>query len=511
MQQVESDPRPIETCIQRLRPRAVNRTFDRNFPVSPDRFDGQHDTPAANQQASRLSSFEKILMESSKRKICQAVAFVISTIGASAAMAQTAPPLLGGGSSLVTPLISTEILPANFPVADGSIAYWSASSGLGQTAFLTNDATKFTAVGAGSMITASGPVDFANSDAPLSSAQISAYTSTGGLGVTHGPLIQIPYVVTPITIPLVNAPTGTGPKLVDPNNSSHLSAPMVALNDDDLCGIFSGKLTNWNQVVNPDITSGASTYTLNAPITVVYRADNSGTTDLLTAHLAQVCHTTPFVRNGVTVAANSNISFSETQNFAGLFTAGVPWTFKSATGSGGVAASLLALAGAGISYLSPAYTNTFLAPSSAPAQINNLSVASLRNATTNQDVAPTYRNATVALGTVTVPTGANAADPRQWVPQASNPTTGYPVSGTSQIILSQCYANTGSSPSVAASVVDFLNLHYFSNAAIIHGNGFDTVPSVFSTAIKADFLTPGSGLNIKTGGAVGPCRPYAGR
>nr|WP_175801240.1 substrate-binding domain-containing protein [Burkholderia anthina] len=436
-------------------------------------------------------------MKSSKRKICQAVALIISAIGASAAMAQTPPSLLGGGSSLVAPTIGTEILPANFPVADGSIAYWSVGSGLGQTAFLTNDATKFTSVTGGATVTASGTVDFANSDAPLSSAQVSAYTSTGGLGVTNGPLIQIPYIVTPIAIPLVNAPTGTGPTL--PGSTT----PTVALNDNDLCGIFSGKLTNWNQVTNPD---NNATYSLNAPIKVVYRADSSGTTDLLTAHLHQVC-TTSNTAAGVT--------FNETQHFAGssatvvadaVFPSGAPANFVAATGSGGVAAQLVSYkttTTAAIAYLSPDYTNTFLAPSSSPAQTNNLSVASLRNAATGTDVTPTYQNATAAVGTVTAPgTKALAKVPTNWVPNASNPTTGYPISGTSQIIVSQCYANHSNSPTVAASVVDFLKLHYNSNAAILHGNGFDSVPSSFATAINNDFLSNASTWNLDIGNAT---------
>ncbi|WP_346778754.1 substrate-binding domain-containing protein [Burkholderia sp. Ac-20353] len=75
--------------------------------------------------------------------------------------------------------------------------YYSVGSGKGQTAFLKNDPSQFNS----GTITVTGTVDFANSDAPLSSAQVSAYSSTGGLGVTNGPLIQIPYIVTPITIP----------------------------------------------------------------------------------------------------------------------------------------------------------------------------------------------------------------------------------------------------------------------------------------------------------------------
>ncbi|CAB3772454.1 substrate-binding domain-containing protein [Paraburkholderia humisilvae] len=407
-------------------------------------------------------------MKSSKRKISLAVAFVVTGFGAVAA-AQAAP-LLGGGSTLVQPTITVE--------GTGVLSYWGVGSGLGQTAFLNNDATKFTSVVTGTTLTASGTVDFANSDAPLSAAQISAYASST-VGQSSGALIQIPYITTPITIPLVHAPAGNGPAFTnDPSNT-----PTVALNDADLCGIFSGAISDWKDVQNPDT---GSNYPAGA-ITVIYRSDNSGTTDLLTAHLAQVC---PAPIGQVT-------KFIETQNFASLFPSSQPpANFKSASGSGGVAGLLLAQSGAAIGYLSPDYTNKFLAPSSTTAQQNNLSVASLRLAGTTTDVLPTFANASLAVGTVAAPTTlVRARVQTNWVPAASNPTAGYPISGTSQIIVSQCYADS----TAASAVVNFLKTHYNSNAALLNGNGFATVPSSYLTAIGADFLSNTSGFNLDIG------------
>ncbi|WP_408463668.1 substrate-binding domain-containing protein [Paraburkholderia fungorum] len=404
-------------------------------------------------------------------------------------MAQTAPALVGGGSSLVAPSIGAEI--SIFPAADGTASYASVGSGKGQTAFLNNDATQFSL--------ASGTVvNFANSDAALSSTQINNYKSST-IGASSGPLIQLPYIVTPITIPLVNAPAGTGPQTTTGQANS------VALNDNDLCGIFSGKLTDWSQVTNPDNGS----FYAAGPITVVVRGDGSGTTDLLTRHLAVsgICTTG--------TSGNSNIAFTETQTFkTTLFPSGLPTNFVEATGSGGVASELATLktAGkAGVGYLSPDYTNSFLATStSAPAATNALAVASLFNTSTGADVVPTYQNATLALGTVALP--SNPAVQTQWVPNSANPSTGYPISGTSQIIVSQCYANHSNSPTVNASVVDFLNLHYnnASNAAILHGNGFDTVPTNYASAITTDFLTTVKGQTLNIGNAS-VCGAVAGR
>jgi phosphate transport system substrate-binding protein len=176
-----------------------------------------------------------------------------------------------------------------------------------------------------------------------------------------------------------------------------------------------------------------------------------------------------------------------------------PSNFIPASGSGGVQAEIVSLSGAGtaaIAYLSPDWTNTFLAPSSSSASAN-LSVASLRNTTSGVDVAPTYTNATAALASYAPPTTATtAADQTQWVPNATNPTTGYPVSGTSQMLLSQCYADTNAK----TTVLNFLTNHYqtASYASIIHGNGFDTVPSAYSTQIINDFVSVPRGASITT-------------
>ncbi|KML55705.1 phosphate ABC transporter substrate-binding protein [Burkholderia cepacia] len=423
-------------------------------------------------------------MKSSKRKICQVLALVVSGMGASLAMA-AGPLIQGGGSSLVAPTIgsvsnaSSEI--GLFGTSEGTFTYYSVGSGAGQNAFLNNQPTFF---GSG----VSGTVNFANSDAALTTAQVTAYNNTG-LGTTNGPLIQIPYIVTAITVPVVNGPAVTSS--ITPQTTPG-QAHSIALNDDDLCGIFSGKLTNWNQVANPE----GGNYSLNTPIKVVYRADGSGTTELLTRHLAAVC---------TTANTASGVKFVDSLTFANssAFPSGVPANFIAASGSGGVRGSLASLSSAGtaaVAYLSPDYTNTFLASQSAVVTSSGalqLPIASLYNTVAKAYYAPTYANATTALGTISAPSGNDAADPTKWVPVSgaaytalANPASGYPVSGTSQIILSQCYANGAA----ATAVHDFLNNHYTnaSYASVVHGNGFDTVPSGFQTAISANFLSNSS-------------------
>lgn len=428
-------------------------------------------------------------MKSSKRKICQVLALVVSGLGATAAMAS--PNVQGGGSSLVAPTIgaigntATEI--GLFGTAEGSFTYFSVGSGAGQNAFLNNQPT-YLSPGL------TGTVHFANSDAALSTAQLTSYKA--GLGATNGPLIQIPYIVTPITVPIVNGPavTSTTTPQTTPGQ-----AHSIALNDDDLCGIFSGKLTNWNQVTNPET---GSAYTLNAPITVVYRSDSSGTTELLTRHLVAVCK-----------PANTatGVTFVDSTTFTASFPTGFPSGshFVGASGSGGVRNQLVTYATttstttAAVAYLSPDYTNTYLAPQSTvttSASATQLPVASLRNATNGTYYAPTYANASTALSAFAPPsTKPTASNQANWVPNAGNPGSGYPVSGTSQIILSQCYAD----PNVKTAVHDFLNAHFTnaSFASIVHGNGFDTVPSNYQTAISNDFLSNASTWNLDIGNA----------
>ncbi|CAB3973091.1 MULTISPECIES: substrate-binding domain-containing protein [Burkholderia] len=441
-------------------------------------------------------------MKFSKRKICHILALVIPAASTSLAIA-AGPVIQGGGSSLVAPMLGANS-PASgeiglFGTSSATFTYFAVGSGAGQNAFLNNQPTFF---GAG----VSGTVAFANSDAALTTAQVTAYDAST-VGMNSGPLIQIPYLVTAITVPVVNGPAVTS---ANTPQTTPGQAHSIALNDDDLCGIFSGKLTNWNQVTNPE----GGLYRANAPITVVYRSDGSGTTELLTRHLAAVC---------TSANTKTGVEFIDSLTFANMrtFPTGVPSNFVAAAGDGGVRKLLTTLSSVGtaaVAYLSPAYTNTFLASHSTVVTSSGalqLPIASLYNSTSATYYAPTYANATMAFGGIAPPSGAVVADPAQWAPvsgtaykQLANPTSGYPVSGTSQIILSQCYAD----PTVASNVQSFLNNHYTnaSFASVVRGNGFDTVPSRFQTVISANFLSNSSGNDLDINNASS-CVLYNGR
>ena len=438
-------------------------------------------------------------MKFSKRKICMAVALAVSALGSAVpAMAGT---ITGGGSSLIGPLMNSEI--AAFGANPDSLMYYGISSGMGETAFLNDDASGLSS-GAG------GQLAFANSDAAILSAYVSSYNSVDK--ATDGPLIQIPYIVTPITVPYVNGPTSSTDTLQGPQTTPGQTASL-ALNEADLCGIYSGKMTNWYQVTNPDTNA---TYTWNKAINVAYRSDNSGTTELLTRHLSAVC---PALAGSTVRADGTTVTFADSLAFTDSFpNHTVPANFIGESGSGGIQSALTTARSSAsgpsvVGYLGPDWTNTFLAPLSSSASAN-LSVASVRIATLNIDVAPTFTDASHAVNASMTPvpeTSTAAADPTQWVPNVANPTTGYPISGTSQILLSQCYAD----PNVASTVVNFLTAHYqnASYQTIVHGNGFDTVPVSYLVEIDNVFLTNAHGFKLKiaTGKTVGPCLSYVGR
>ncbi|MGC7532318.1 substrate-binding domain-containing protein, partial [Pandoraea pneumonica] len=89
------------------------------------------------------------------------------------------------------------------------------------------------------------------SDSVLSSTEINTYNTNRR--PTEGNLVQIPSVGTPVGIPF---------------KKDGLSA--VTLNDDQLCGIFSGQITDWSAIDS----------SVSGTIKVVYRSDSSGTSEI---------------------------------------------------------------------------------------------------------------------------------------------------------------------------------------------------------------------------------------
>ncbi len=363
-----------------------------------------------------------------------------------------ASTITGGGSTLAEYDYTTEF-PLYNSMTTGAMfaAYIASGSGAGQAAFLLDDLTCDTnKVSGNNGGNCSGPagapgntVDYGASDATLSSTQISAWATYQFGQPAAGNLIQLPSMGVGIAIPV--------------QNSAIKSNGALILQDNDLCGVFSGKITDFSQL---SVNKGETAPT-PGPITVVYRSDGSGTSFLLSNHLSAVCN-----------SGNSNITFTATTTFASLFPNGTPPSnFIGEKGSGGVAAELATLPSA-MGYISPDFTS--IDPNS-NAPSHSLIVASVLLGRVAE--LPTTKNISAGLArpkqgqNLTPPKNAQeGANPALYVPLIQLVGAGYPIVGYTTFDLAQCYAD----PTVAAGIIAFLKDHYTnaSYLAIENNNGF---------------------------------------
>ncbi len=355
-------------------------------------------------------------------------------------------------------------------------SYWESGSGAGQLGFLTDNLTCVIEKSQGASTICTGTPGGANtqhygaSDATLTTTQTSSWaTLTVGQSLS-GNLIQLPTIGVGVAIPVKNAALTKNGALV--------------FTDNDLCGIFSGKITNFSQITDSPVapTAGA--------ITVVYRADGSGTTFLLTNHLSD-----PNVCNSSNT--NSGFTFVPTLTFASLFGGTPPANFHGENGSSGIADALSGLGDLGtnpkniVTYLTPDLTT--IAPKSTATLSNGthskLKVVAVTSGAVTAAL-PLVGNIILGLKSVidgtnkTPPTNATAgANPLNWVPTVATVSAGYPIVGYTTADFAQCYAD----PNVAAAVKGWLTDNYKNTAyqSVEKNNGF--VPLVSSKA--APFYT----------------------
>jgi phosphate transport system substrate-binding protein len=461
---------------------------------------------------------------------------VVATLS-SAAFAQA---ITAGGATLPQPLYNAEfsaLQTFNVTATPGStyaVTYYGVGSGAGQKGFLLNDSSKLTN---GSTSAPAGlVVAFGGSDAALSNAQYTCWNGTddsadGLTGCANqqaiaGNLINLPLLGTPVTLAFAPAQLGKISRTnLNTSKAKVTFTPITAnggitLNDDDLCGIFSGKITDWlaaspstssatvDIATKPAVLTGTGvSATAPSPIKVVVRSDGSGTTFLFTQHLAAVC-TTANTATGVTFTAGTTFA----KNFPGNT---LPSNFVAAAGSGGVAAALqdTATNPGAIGYLSPDYTtiapySTALVAGSKPTLI----VAKLKNATTGTAVLPNTSSTTAALKAATTGTIYDSAvkastanlstvtpapsNPVNWVPLVAKPSTGYPIVGYTTVMFAQCYSD----PTVAAAVKQFISANVDSTATpnyilsagpnlSLANNGFVPMPATMSKVIINRILT----------------------
>lgn len=169
--------------------------------------------------------------------------------------------------------------------------------------------------------------NFAGADSPLSSGDFSNYI---GAHSNNNP-VEFPAVAGAVAIAF---------NLKD-NTGAQVTSSEVNFSDAQLCSIFSGAVTTWND------SSLASAFTLPAghsipanPINVQYRSDGSGTTFSFSNHLSAACNTTT---NPIETSQNffsTTASPYVVQNFYGGTHPALPSNWTGSSGNQNVAQAI---------------------------------------------------------------------------------------------------------------------------------------------------------------------------
>ena len=425
------------------------------------------------------------------KRLCYGISAVALMVGTASAATDTT--LNSGGSSAAEPTYILMFEKYTAAHATTLFSYEGVGSGSGQKAFLGNAISYFENVAAGTITygTIVGTqVDFAVSDSPLAASQLTnPATGSYAESSVDGPLIQIPTIGTAITIAYDESLQTTTLKLTDAN----------------LCGVLSGKITDWHSL-NSKIKAGTT-------IEVGYRSDSAANTYLLTQHLNAVCTSSNSSFPTLPVPITKYF-YSTTASNDPVFLTTPPANFTGENGAPDLAAFGTSTA-ASLIYITPDFTS--IAPDSP--NTTSLKVASLVNASNNTAYTPTVANIETGLangGTgstdTTPPANETAAmDPLNWVPSIPVTTKGYPIVGYTSIEASTCYANK----TAGTDLINFLKAEATGPyITIIKDDGdaplSNTAAAPFGTAVNNDFLTNTSGYNLNIDNAT-TCASYAGR
>lgn len=363
--------------------------------------------------------------------------------------------------------------------------YWAGGTGAAQKALIYDDLTcdidAVTGANGGACVGPDGgpnnTVDYAAAEVTLTSSQISTWATSSFGQADAGNLIQIPAF-------------GVAPAIVV-NDAKITKNGQLELSDNDLCGIYSGLITDFSQITDTTPKPAPGQFKL------VYRTDANGLTFLLTNHLSAVC---------TSANTQAGVTFTATPTFAALFPGGINSWIPNAVGESGDAGVANYLSGLSVGavpqalgYVSTGWTSLY--PDSQTALSNGAHSALLVAALENGGVKYQPTNANVAKGLLSpvAGTGENltppsnpeeGANPVNWVPLTPLVQTGYPIVGYSEFVLFQCYHSVA----VGNGVVSFLKDHYAKATylAIQNANGFVTLKQVtanrFLTAIEDNIL-----------------------
>lgn len=371
--------------------------------------------------------------------------------------------VVGGGATLPEGLYGKAKAPTHglgiLHQGAGFNPYVGVGSGSGKTAFFNNDSSKLVWDHDGNPATPNVPfyspavnVDYAGSDSLVSTTELGNYNNPSNAKgrSSYGALIQVPSVLTSVTVPY-NVPGFNG--------SLNLTSEQLAM------VIADPAVVNWN---DSDL---AIPNAPDAPIKVVYRTDGSGTTEIFLRHLHAI--------NPTLVSQVSN-SFSGTIDVSSA-------KYIGANGSDGVVKALAENSDA-ITYMSPDKVEFG----------NPAKVASING------LLPTAVNVQAAVEEVPVPTGGQINNPIAWGISNPSPSVGYPIVASTNLIFSQCYADSGDKQ----KILNFFDQHYAgNNATEISQHGFVQLPAEWRNAVKNTFGTGGA-LQV---GATNLCNGVPGR
>ncbi|KAG9601256.1 hypothetical protein KCV01_g7648, partial [Aureobasidium melanogenum] len=162
----------------------------------------------------------------------------------------------------------------------------------------------------------SAPVDphFAGSDAPMSQDEFNWF-GLGGKTAANGQPVQFPSVVGSVAIAF---------------NNPDVPASGLNLSDAGLCRIFSGQISDWNQLTTAE--TGLTSTLPSRALKVAFRSDGSGTTFSFANHLSTVC-----------AAGATGQVFQTDQAFTTVvaqYLSAIPSTWLGASGNPGVVTAI---------------------------------------------------------------------------------------------------------------------------------------------------------------------------
>ncbi|AZE48820.1 Phosphate-binding DING protein [Pseudomonas chlororaphis] len=347
----------------------------------------------------------------------------------------------GGGSYLMQGFYTTPgVLP---PTAGG---YRAAGSGAGKQALLSNDSLALTPDQPEAF-----SVDYAISESRLTASELAEYRSAhqapgamAGSAADWGPLIQVPVAITSVAIPY-RVRLASGQPVTD-----------LDLNGGMLCGLFSGAISTWDQI-NPAYS--------RTPVKVIYRADRSGTSELLARHLNSLCPQ----------------DFNVSNLFVSAHRRPLPGHWQAVRSDQALLAGVAASEGT-LGYSGPAALD--ISSNAQVARINGLLPPSALNQ--------------VSLAQFTPPsTVSDRADPQKWGPDIANPAYGYALVGYSYLIFGQCYRD----PRDATALRGMLMRHFglgaqINNDAQLIAQHLIPLDALWKKAVRDNFLLTTNPLSL---------------